>query len=238
MVLSHIAARVFRLRARNGGHRDALAPSAAHRRRGCDAQPFVRRAIADRARTRHGAPGIPDFGVSLFEAKERFEEIREIIRLALRGKPSPTTARLQDRARDDAEADAAHENVHSSVPSASPRARQDRRSRSRADDDRTGAPRGTARNSEGLGRRDAGARRQYQGLKVVSPILVIAETDREAMEQARRYIPRWFELQVEHTTADEKLYGNVPSYASFSASSHSASRTATRTISGDCSRSR
>jgi alkanesulfonate monooxygenase SsuD/methylene tetrahydromethanopterin reductase-like flavin-dependent oxidoreductase (luciferase family) len=56
------------------------------------------------------------------------------------------------------------------------------------------------------------------GLKVVSPVLVIAETDREAMDQARKYIPRWFRLQVEHYAADEKLYGNVPSYSSFSAS--------------------
>ena len=37
------------------------------------------------------------------------------------------------------------------------------------------------------------------------------------MELARSYIPRWFQLQVEHYAADEKLYGNVPSYASFSA---------------------
>ena len=53
--------------------------------------------------------------------------------------------------------------------------------------------------------------------KVVSPILVMADTDEEALQLARIYIPRWFQLQVEHYAADEKLYGNVPSYASFSA---------------------
>ena len=154
---------VSRLRARHGGHRDALAPSAAHRRRDRDAEPACPTAPLRIGLGRGMAPlEYETFGVSLFEAKDRFEEIREIIRLALKGKPftyhgkhykieRETTLRPTPRM----------ENVRFfgaiSQPSS---AGEDRRSRSAADDDGTGAPRGAARNPDGLGRRDASARRQ------------------------------------------------------------------------------
>jgi alkanesulfonate monooxygenase SsuD/methylene tetrahydromethanopterin reductase-like flavin-dependent oxidoreductase (luciferase family) len=159
------------------------------------------------------------FGVSLFEAKERFEEIREIIRLALRGKPftydgqhhkieRETTLRPTPRTENvsfigaisqpSSAGKIADLDLEPMMTGQAPL--EEQRAILKAWEDATRARGGNTR-----------------GLKVVSPILVIAETDREAMEQARRYIPRWFELQVEHYAADEKLYGNVPSYASFSA---------------------
>jgi alkanesulfonate monooxygenase SsuD/methylene tetrahydromethanopterin reductase-like flavin-dependent oxidoreductase (luciferase family) len=159
------------------------------------------------------------FGVSLFEAKERFEEIREIIRLALRGKPftydgqhykieRETTLRPTPRmenvsfigaiSQPSSAGKIADLDLEPMMTGQAPL--EEQHAILKAWEDATRARGGNTR-----------------GLKVVSPILVIAETDREAMEQARRYIPRWFELQVEHYAADEKLYGNVPSYASFSA---------------------
>ena len=90
------------------------------------------------------------FGVSLFEAKDRFEEIREIIRLALSGRAFHLHRQaFQDRARDDPASDAAHGErlVLRRDQPAFERA-EDRRSRPAADDDGTGAAwRSSARSS-------------------------------------------------------------------------------------------
>jgi alkanesulfonate monooxygenase SsuD/methylene tetrahydromethanopterin reductase-like flavin-dependent oxidoreductase (luciferase family) len=159
------------------------------------------------------------FGVSLFEAKDRFEEIREIVRLALKSKPftyqgkhfkieRETTLRPTPRMKNVSFFGAI------SQPSSAQKV---------ADLDLQPMMTGQAPLEEQrqiLAAWEAATIARggdSDGLKVVSPILVIAETDREAMQQARQYIPRWFQLQVEHYAADEKLYGDVPSYASFSA---------------------
>ena len=51
--------------------------------------------------------------------------------------------------------------------------------------------------------------------KVGSSILVMADTDREADELARRYVPRWYQLQVEHYAYDAERHANVPGYQPF-----------------------
>ena len=159
------------------------------------------------------------FGVSLFEAKDRFEEIREIIRLALSAKPftyfgkhfrieRETILRPTPRLKNVSFIGAI------SQPSSAQKI---------ADLDLQPMMTGQAPLEEQKSILSAWEEAMRvrggdpDGLKVVSPILVIADTDSEATAQARKYIPRWFELQVEHYAADEKLYGNVPSYASFSA---------------------
>jgi len=51
--------------------------------------------------------------------------------------------------------------------------------------------------------------------KLCSPILIVADTDREAVELARRYVPRWYQLQVEHYAFDAERYANLPTYQPF-----------------------
>ena len=65
---------------------------------------------------------------------------------------------------------------------------------------------------------DDTARRQGGDLgapKVGSSILVMADTDREAEALARRYVPRWYQLQVEHYAFDAERHANVPGYQPF-----------------------
>jgi alkanesulfonate monooxygenase SsuD/methylene tetrahydromethanopterin reductase-like flavin-dependent oxidoreductase (luciferase family) len=52
-------------------------------------------------------------------------------------------------------------------------------------------------------------------IKLASPILVMADTDEEAQELARRHVPRWYQLQVEHYAFDAERYADVPHYQSF-----------------------
>lgn len=158
------------------------------------------------------------FGVSLFEAKDRFDEIHQIVRLALSGKHFTFHGKFFNIERETILRPTPRmENVEFfgaiSQPSSAEKIAdfglqpmmvgQGPLEEQRAILDAWGdaiEKRGGNRNAS----------------KVVSPILVIADTDEEALQQARTYIPRWFQLQVEHYAADEKLYGNVPSYRSFS----------------------
>jgi alkanesulfonate monooxygenase SsuD/methylene tetrahydromethanopterin reductase-like flavin-dependent oxidoreductase (luciferase family) len=159
------------------------------------------------------------FGISLFEAKDRFEEICEILRIALTGKhftyygkhyrieretvlrPTPQMdnveffgAIIQPSSAEKIADLGLQPMMTGQAPLEQQRAILD------AWGDAT-EKRGGSRHAS----------------KVVSPILVMADTDEEALQLARTYVPRWFKLQVDHYAADEKLYGNVPSYASFSA---------------------
>ena len=159
------------------------------------------------------------FGVSLFEAKDRFEEIREIMRLALTGRHFTYSGRHYKIERETILRPTPRmENVEFfgaiSQPSSAEKI---------ADLGLQPMMTGQAPLEEQRAILDAwGEATEKRGgnrnaSKVVSPILVMADTDEEALQLARIYIPRWFQLQVEHYAADEKLYGNVPSYASFSA---------------------
>jgi alkanesulfonate monooxygenase SsuD/methylene tetrahydromethanopterin reductase-like flavin-dependent oxidoreductase (luciferase family) len=53
-------------------------------------------------------------------------------------------------------------------------------------------------------------------IKLASPILVMADTDEEAVALARRHVPHWYRLQVEHYAFDAERYADVPHYQSFS----------------------
>ena len=160
------------------------------------------------------------FGVSLFEAKDRFEEIREIIRLALRGRHFTYAGKYFKIERETILRPTPRmENVSFFGAISQPSSAQ-----KIADLDLQPMMTGQGPHEEQRKILDAWseATRRRGGdadsaLKVVSPIMIMADTDREAIELARIYVPRWFQLQVEHYAADEKLYGNVPSYASFSA---------------------
>ena len=51
--------------------------------------------------------------------------------------------------------------------------------------------------------------------KPVGVTLVIADTDEEADALARKYIPRWFEVQVEHYAFDAARHHDLPDYRPF-----------------------
>lgn len=51
--------------------------------------------------------------------------------------------------------------------------------------------------------------------KPIGVTLVIADTDEEAVALARRYIPRWFEVQVEHYAFDANRHKDLPDYRPF-----------------------
>lgn len=51
--------------------------------------------------------------------------------------------------------------------------------------------------------------------KLCSPITILADTDREAVELARRYVPKWYQLQVRHYAFDAERYANLPTYLPF-----------------------
>ena len=51
--------------------------------------------------------------------------------------------------------------------------------------------------------------------KVGSSILVMANTDGEAEALTRRYVPRWYQLQVKHYAFDAERHANVPGYQPF-----------------------
>lgn len=51
--------------------------------------------------------------------------------------------------------------------------------------------------------------------KPVGVTLVVADTDAEAVELAKRLIPRWYELQVEHYAYDASRHHDLPDYLPF-----------------------
>ncbi|MBN3801544.1 LLM class flavin-dependent oxidoreductase [Paraburkholderia sp. Ac-20336] len=53
--------------------------------------------------------------------------------------------------------------------------------------------------------------------KPVAISCIIADSDDEAEALARKYMPRWFELQVEHYRPDEGGFPSIPDYQSFAA---------------------
>jgi len=51
--------------------------------------------------------------------------------------------------------------------------------------------------------------------KPVAPIMMIADTDAKADALARKYLPRWFEMQVEHYAFDAARHHDIPDYRPF-----------------------
>jgi alkanesulfonate monooxygenase SsuD/methylene tetrahydromethanopterin reductase-like flavin-dependent oxidoreductase (luciferase family) len=51
--------------------------------------------------------------------------------------------------------------------------------------------------------------------KVGTPITILADTDEQAFELARRYVPNWYHLQVKHYAFDAERYANLPTYLPF-----------------------
>lgn len=51
--------------------------------------------------------------------------------------------------------------------------------------------------------------------KVVAVNCILADSDDEARALARKYLPLWFEMQIEHYEVDKKLHGAIKGYEAF-----------------------
>jgi alkanesulfonate monooxygenase SsuD/methylene tetrahydromethanopterin reductase-like flavin-dependent oxidoreductase (luciferase family) len=157
------------------------------------------------------------FGVAMGEAKERFEEAWEIIKLALEGKPFSYRGHYLRVERE---------------VTLRPHARMEQITFVGAIGHPTSAEKigtyglaplvngGPGYDVHGkiLAQWSDATRRRGGDLnvpKIVSPLTIIADTDEEAFALARRYVPRWYQLQLEHYAFDAVKYGNVPGYQPF-----------------------
>jgi alkanesulfonate monooxygenase SsuD/methylene tetrahydromethanopterin reductase-like flavin-dependent oxidoreductase (luciferase family) len=160
------------------------------------------------------------FNLKLEDAKQRFKEVWEVLDLALSGKPFSYEGRhikvpLEVRLRPDAR----RENINFYGAIGSP------------DSATKIAELGLPPISNGtlplevqrkvLATWSETTRQRGGSLDVTKPVAVsciIADTDEEAEELARTYMPRWFELQVEHYRPDASGFPDIPDYQSFAAS--------------------
>ena len=157
------------------------------------------------------------FGVEMAEAKDRFQECWEIVRLALKGKPFTYRGK--------------HLKIEREV-TLRPFARNEQITFIGA----IGHPT-SAEKIGGLGlaplvnggpgievhrnilaqwaeaTRKAGHSTDVP--KCVSPLTIVADTDEEAYALARRYVPRWYQLQLEHYAFDAVKYASIPGYQPF-----------------------
>jgi alkanesulfonate monooxygenase SsuD/methylene tetrahydromethanopterin reductase-like flavin-dependent oxidoreductase (luciferase family) len=157
------------------------------------------------------------FGVALGEAKERFEESWDIIKLALSGRSFTYRGRYLQIERE---------------VTMRPLARTEQITFVGAIGHPTSAEKigayGLAPMVNGGPGYDVHAKilaqwndaiRRHGGNpalpKIVSPLTIIADTDQEADRLARRYVPRWYQLQLEHYAFDAVKYANVPGYQPF-----------------------
>ena len=51
--------------------------------------------------------------------------------------------------------------------------------------------------------------------KAIAVNCVIADTDEEAQEIARKYLPTWFQMQIDHYEVDKRLHRNIKTYEAF-----------------------
>jgi alkanesulfonate monooxygenase SsuD/methylene tetrahydromethanopterin reductase-like flavin-dependent oxidoreductase (luciferase family) len=157
------------------------------------------------------------FGVEMGEAKDRFEECCEILRLAFKGEPF------------------SYEGQYLSVPR-EVRLRPTPRTENLTFHGAIGAPESalkiaalglppmlTAHSPLHVQQKVLASWEQAapnygmdpDSIKLAAPILVIAETDEEAIALAREHVPKWYQLQVEHYAFDAERYADVPHYQSF-----------------------
>ena len=152
------------------------------------------------------------FDVAMVEANDRFEECLAILRLALSGEPFTYHGRYLRVPRE---------------VKLRPAPRLDRltflgaigQPSSGAKYARLGLPPMLTGHSPLTAQRDIleawsdTTRRQGGDIncpKVGSSILVMADSDREAEALARYYVPRWYQLQVEHYAFDAERHAHIP----------------------------
>jgi len=159
------------------------------------------------------------FGLKLEDAKQRFQEVWEVLDLALSGNPFtyegkhvrvPIEIRLRPEAR--------RENIHFYGAIGSPDSAEKIANLGLPPISNGTLPFEVQRKV--LNSWTDVTRQRGGNINVTKPVAVsciIADTDAEAEQLARAYMPRWFELQVEHYRPDENGFPDIPDYQSFAA---------------------
>ena len=157
------------------------------------------------------------FGLALGEAKERFEESWDIIRLALKGEPFTYRGRYLQIEREVTMRPFARTEQITFVGAIGHPTSAEKIGAYGLAPMVNGGP-GLDVHGKILAQWSDSIRRHGGDPslpKIVSPLTIVADTDREAFALARRYVPRWYQLQLEHYAFDAVKYANVPGYQPF-----------------------
>ena len=157
------------------------------------------------------------FGVDMAEAKDRFQECWEIIQLALKGQPFTYHGKhLKIEREITMRPYARNEQITFVGAIGHPTSAEKIGGFGLAPMVNGGPPLEVHRNI--LAQWNESIRRGGGNTalpKIVSPLTIIADTDSEASVLARRYVPRWYQLQLEHYAFDAVKYASVPGYQPF-----------------------
>jgi alkanesulfonate monooxygenase SsuD/methylene tetrahydromethanopterin reductase-like flavin-dependent oxidoreductase (luciferase family) len=157
------------------------------------------------------------FGVEMAEAKDRFQESWEIIQLALSGKPFTYNGRHLKVAREVTMRPIANKtNLTFYGAIGHPSSAEKIAELGLAPMTTAGPPfevqRKTMRTWQDATRARGG---DTNVVRANCPLVIVADTDEEAVKLAREYVPKWYRLQQVHYAFDEVKYADVPGYASF-----------------------
>jgi alkanesulfonate monooxygenase SsuD/methylene tetrahydromethanopterin reductase-like flavin-dependent oxidoreductase (luciferase family) len=157
------------------------------------------------------------FGVDMAEAKDRFQESWEIIQIALEGKPFTYRGKYLKIEREVTVRPFARKEQITFVGAIGHPTSAEKIGALGLAPLVNGGPgfdvhRNILAQWNDVVRRSGG----NAGLpKIVSPLTIIADTDQEAIQLARRYVPGWYQLQLEHYAFDAVKYASVPGYQPF-----------------------
>ncbi|MBS7700705.1 MULTISPECIES: LLM class flavin-dependent oxidoreductase [unclassified Chelatococcus] len=157
------------------------------------------------------------FGVPMAEAKQRFEETWRILSLAMEGKPFTFTGKtlsVEREIRIRPFPDTGKINFYGAI--GNPASATKIAELGLAPISNGSLPFDVQRNVMRTWTEVAKARNVDTDVdRPVGVTLVMADTDAEADALARRYLPRWFELQVEHYAYDASRHKDLPDYRPF-----------------------
>jgi alkanesulfonate monooxygenase SsuD/methylene tetrahydromethanopterin reductase-like flavin-dependent oxidoreductase (luciferase family) len=157
------------------------------------------------------------FGVAMGEAKDRFEECWDIIQLALKGQPFTYRGRHLQVEREVTMRPFARTEQITFVGAIGHPTSAEKIGAYGLAPLVNGGP-GLDVHEKILAQWKDSTRRHGGNLalpKIVSPLTILADTDEEAYALARRYVPRWYQLQLDHYAFDAVKYASVPGYQPF-----------------------
>ena len=157
------------------------------------------------------------FGVAMGEAKDRFEECWDIIQLALKGQPFTYRGRFLQIEREVTLRPCPRTEQITFIGAVGHPSSAEKIGGYRLAPLVNGGPGLDVHRNILLQWTDSIRRHGGDpGLpRIVSPLTILADTDAEAFRLARRYVPRWYQLQLEHYAFDAVKYASVPGYQPF-----------------------
>lgn len=157
------------------------------------------------------------FGVEMSEAMERFQEVWEVLQLALSGEPFTYKGQYLKVGREVTlrpHANLKNLTFHGAIghPSSAKRIAE----LGLAPLVTSGPPLAVLTDVMRSWTETAASRGMDTNVvRANCPLVIIADTDREALELAKLYVPKWYRLQKIHYAFDEQKYANVKGYSSF-----------------------